>query len=237
MVLRTLTILLATALALPAAATAAPRASFFYTPQFPQEGDTVRFNSTSCDPAGGSIQQAWDLDGDGAYDDATGATASARFFTQSVFSVGLQVTGAEGAVSTRRKTLAIDSIYALPQPDTQRRLSATVRLVGEAFRRRSRIRLLTVTEAPACARVRATCRGRGCKRRRVVRFKDRGLLRIRAWDKRTLAAGAVLEIRVTRRNLIGKLTRFRIRRGMAPRRTDLCLMPGETTGSRCPPQD
>ena len=56
----------------------APVAQFTFAPATPVAGDTVTFTSTSTDE--GSIKsQAWDFDGDGAFDDGTAATATHVF--------------------------------------------------------------------------------------------------------------------------------------------------------------
>jgi len=237
MVLRLLTVLAAAALALPAAASAEPNASFFFAPQIQKAGEPVVFVSSSCDPEGGEIRQEWDLDGDGAYDDATGAVATRTYPAPAQLSVGLRVTGEGGAVDTRRTGLTVGSIYQIPVEDRLRLISPppVFRIAGDAFRRRTRIRLLTVSEAPVCSRVEAICTGRGCKRKRIVAFKAAGeRLRLRAWDKRNLRPGTVLEIRVTKGNRIGRVVRYRMRRSQKPRRTFLCLPPGDTVPTRCP---
>ncbi len=61
--------------------------------------------SGSTDPTGGGLTYAWDLDGDGAYDDATGATAGATFTTPENVTVGLRVTTSGGDSSERRLTV------------------------------------------------------------------------------------------------------------------------------------
>ena len=238
MVLRLLTFLAAAALALPAAASADPDASFYFSPQIQKAGEPVAFVSSSCDPQGGEITQDWDLDGDGAYDDATGSVVTRTYPAATQLSVGLRVTGEGGAVDTRRTALTVGSIYQIPVEERLRLISPppVFRIAGDAFRRRTRIRLLTVSEAPVCSRVEATCTGRGCKRKRVVAYKAAGeRLRLRAWDKRNLRPGAVLEIRVTKGNRIGRVVRYRMRRNkQKPRRTFLCLPPGDTEPTRCP---
>jgi hypothetical protein len=52
--------------------------------------------------------------------------------------------------------------------------------------------------------------------------------------ERSLRAGVVLEIRVSKPGRIGKYTRFSIRRGRLPVRTDACLASTEPTPIRCP---
>ena len=101
--------------------------------------------------------------------------------------------------------------------------STRVRLAGKIVGSRTKIRLLSV-RAPAKARVRVRCTGRGCPSEVPVR---RGSGRIKEL-RRLLGAGAVLEVFVTRPNTYGKYTRFQMRRGAAPRRVDLCVPDGNT---------
>ncbi|WP_196240627.1 PKD domain-containing protein [Nocardioides anomalus] len=61
--------------------------------------------SGSTDPDGQALSYAWDLDGDGAYDDATGATAGATYPVGTV-TVGLRVTDAGGLSATTAKTVS-----------------------------------------------------------------------------------------------------------------------------------
>jgi len=49
-----------------------PAAAITYSPIAPESGDTIVLTSTSADPDGPLVAQAWDLDGDGAFDDARG---------------------------------------------------------------------------------------------------------------------------------------------------------------------
>ncbi len=107
-----------------------------------------------------------------------------------------------------------------------------VRIVGRSTRYGAQIRLLSV-RAPISATIVVRCR-RGCRRtslrrgrgmRRAVRFKRFEL---------NLRSGTIIEVRVSRSGVIGKFTRFRIRRGRRPARSDLCLHPGERAGRACP---
>src|SRR4051794_8307620 len=84
-----------------------PVASFTYAPLKPIEGDTVTFTSTSSDADGTIVSQAWDLNGDGAYGDATGATATRKFTTPGSNPVGLRVTDDKGAVTTVTATVVV----------------------------------------------------------------------------------------------------------------------------------
>jgi PKD repeat protein len=61
---------------------------------------TVQFNgSGSSDPDGDALSYAWDLDGDGAYDDSTAANPSFTYATAGTYTTRLRVTDARGASS------------------------------------------------------------------------------------------------------------------------------------------
>src|SRR5205823_3844606 len=59
---------------------------------------TVSFDGTgSSDPEGKPLSHSWDLDGDGAFGDATGSTASYTYTTAGVYHPTLRVTDHQGA--------------------------------------------------------------------------------------------------------------------------------------------
>ena len=230
---------LAALLAWPAAALAAdqaPDASFGFSPEDPPAGHQVRFESSSCDPDGRLVRHAWDFDGDGAFDDAEGPVVLKTFPRRGPHDIRLEVTAAGGATDLARRTVIVDTEYAMPRPVEDRLMSPypVVRIAGRLTTRGARISLLSVSRAPLCAAVKVSCRGRSCPARSVTRFMGRrGLLRFKRFQRR-LRAGSVLTVRVSKGNSIGKYTQFRIRSGKEPRRRDRCLMPGETRGSACP---
>jgi hypothetical protein len=113
-----------------------------------------------------------------------------------------------------------------------------VRLAGQIVRRGTRIRLLSVV-APRGSRVSIRCTGRGCPFSRQVRVarspvgRAARVVRVRRLE-RLLRPGVRIRIFVTKSDAIGKYTRFRIRRGKAPARTDRCLRPGSSRPVACP---
>jgi hypothetical protein len=234
---RSCLIALAAVLVWPAVAFAQaekPGASFSFAPQDPRVGDSVEFVSSSCQPGGRLVQQSWDLDGDGQYDDAEGPQATMSFPAAGQYSVGLQVTGGRGGTDVERRRVMVETIYVLPRPASSRLLSPfpVVTLGGRLTSNGARVTVLTV-RAPICSLVTVTCRGRGCPARRATSYVGHGRLRLRRFE-RAYRAGAVITIRISRGSAIGKLTQFRIRRHAAPKRNDLCLRPGQSKGSRCP---
>lgn len=105
-----------------------------------------------------------------------------------------------------------------------------VRLRGAVTRTGARIELLAV-QAPRGSRVAVRCLGRSCPTRRASAAAGRGL-RFKRFQ-RHLRAGVVLEVRVTRRGMIGKYVRFTIRQGKSPLRRDMCLKSNSTRPVRC----
>lgn len=88
---------------------AVPAAGFGVAPASPRTGDVVTLTSTASDPDGGGDIAAvtWDLDDDGAFDDAQGATAEVVFLTAGDYTVGQRVTDANGAFATAFRTVAV----------------------------------------------------------------------------------------------------------------------------------
>lgn len=233
-----------------------PLAAFAFTPASPVAGQPVTFTSSSTDPDGSVAAQAWDLNGDGSFTDAAGGVAT-RAFPAGQYMVALRVTDDRGVSTTAFQTVSVRG--APPPPDAaapaQPAASApsvnplgsppspgllllspfpVVHIRGRIFGSAVHIDVLSV-RAPGGAMVRVRCRGRGCPRRTVaVRARSTGrAVRLRRLEHR-YAPGAVLEVFVTERGLIGKYVRFTIRRGRAPSRVDLCVAPGAKRPSRCP---
>lgn len=218
------------------AANVLPDATFGVFPGDPFSGETVQFVSYACDPDGRVAEQAWDLDGDGGFDDAFGPSAS-RVFPVGSAVVGLRVTGDAGGTASRWRTLEVGPRpqYPVPRQFRPPLLSPApfVRLAGMFTARGVRVQVLSV-RAPVCSRVTVRCRGRSCPWRRSNRVVGRKRVRFRALQ-RELAAGVVLEVFVRKQDRIGKYTRFSIRANKAPARRDLCLAFRARQGSPCPP--
>jgi hypothetical protein len=108
-----------------------------------------------------------------------------------------------------------------------------VTIAGRLTRRGARVTRLSV-RAPRGSTVLVRCRGGGCPRGAGrAKIGRKRTVRLRRFQGH-LRVGAVLELVITKRGFVGKYTRFRIRRGRAPQRTDLCVKPGSKEGSACP---
>jgi hypothetical protein len=113
-----------------------------------------------------------------------------------------------------------------------------VRLAGTGTTSGVTLRLLSVQQLPAGARITVRCKGRGCPiklARRVAVSHKWGVapVEFRRFE-RSLPFGVTLEILVSKRGEIGKYTRFAIRRGKLPERVDMCLDPAGVKPLVCP---
>jgi len=248
------------------AANAAPTADFSASTTTPDTGQAVTLTSTSTDPDGRPLTQEWDLDDDGAYDDANGGTASVTFTTSGTRRVGLRVTDSGGTVRMTSREIAVrDRPPPGPAPSGGSSPPASfpapvvngpappkptligprlldpfplVRIRGVTTPRGARVDLLSVRTLGG-TKILVRCRGRGCpwaRKTAHARFSARRLRAVNmpGFKRRHLRAGTVLEVFVTQKGMIGKYTRFKIRRLKAPLRTDSCTAPGRTRVRRCP---
>jgi PKD repeat protein len=217
-------------------ANAPPVAGFVWAPSSPVAGSQVQLFSTSVD-AEGPISEAWELDGDGDFDDAFGSSATASFGAGD-HEVALLVTDGDGVSRIIRRTITVAAAPAAPAaqaaPAAPKMMSPfpTVRLVGVVVPRGARITLVEVRGAPRGARVTVRCSGGGCPFRSRRRVAETGRVRLSNFT-RVLVGGARIEVFVRAPGVIGKYVAFRIRAGKRPVRTDRCLMPGASTPTRC----
>jgi hypothetical protein len=201
-------------------------------------GQPVTFTSTAADPDGSIASQAWDLDGDGNFDNGSGVTALRSFAAGGSYVVGLRTTDDRGASSFLSKTVTVQSpsqpgTPVSKQSGSRPRLISpfpVVRIAGRITHRGALLRLLVVS-APKGTKVSVRCGGHGCPFKKQVRAAAR--IRVKRLE-RLLPAGVVVKVYVTKRGFIGKYTRFKIRGGAAPARTDRCLPPGSWKPVRCP---
>ncbi len=76
---------------------------------------TVAFDgAASSDPNGDALTYAWDLDGDGAFDDGTAATASFTYTQPSTYTATLRVTDPSGASGTSSVTITAGNTPPVP---------------------------------------------------------------------------------------------------------------------------
>ena len=107
-----------------------------------------------------------------------------------------------------------------------------IRLAGSVTARGARVRTLEV-RAPVRSRITVRCAGKTCPANRFAKTSRTRRVRFERMA-RFLPAGTVIKVAVRKDNLIGKYTRWVIRRTKLPKRTDACLYPGRGKPVRCP---
>jgi hypothetical protein len=123
----------------------------------------------------------------------------------------------------------------VPTP-TPTKIQARLDFTWTAFRRWTRNETFRVTDIPEGATVELRCRGKrkhcpGRRKQVAVRNGKANVHRI--LRGRHLRVGAVLELRVTRADMIGKVVRFTVRRSKIPSKRTYCLPVGATRAVRC----
>jgi plastocyanin len=228
----------------------APSASFTYAPSAVTSGQEVTFTSTSRDSDGSIAKTEWDLDGDGAYNDATGTTVKKSFDAGSR-RVSVKVTDDRGATDTSFQTMNVrdaakpnsaQSGFGSTGPAAPPRAAPTllapfpvVSLRGRLVHGGAIITGLEVLQLAPGSRVEVRCRGRGCPFRKKVRTAGKSAKRRVSFPQiqHRLRAGVIIQVLVTKKGLIGKFTSFRIRGSTTPLRKDRCLLPGARNPTRC----
>lgn len=209
---------------------APPDAGFIYQPSTPRTGQRIVLSSTSSDPDGTlpPSAYAWELDGDNAFDDATGETVTTEFANPGKHRVRLQVTDADGAVDQVGRKIEVE-----PRAPELMRPFPTVRLRGAITTNgRTEIDLLAM-RGPRGAKAEVRCNGPSCPfERRTKKLRKR---RVEFPEIRgRLEPGVVINVRVTEPGKIGKFTRFKLRDGKVPKREDRCVAPGKRQPIDCP---
>jgi hypothetical protein len=105
------------------------------------------------------------------------------------------------------------------------------------FERYTRFTSMTVKPVRRGDRLRLTCKGAGCEMRKKtirVRKNARKLSLLRHLKKAKLRKGAVVQLRVTRPETVGRVGTWKIRAPKIPTSARTCLQPGAKKPSRCP---
>ncbi len=235
----------------------APVVSFSASPATPAVGAPVTFTATASDPDGTVAAIDWDIDGDGQFDDGTGAVVTRSFGTSGSRIVSVRATDNAGVATIAFRTIEVTgstsgssqgqsgAVTAAGGAPTGSASSAKklamltpfpiVRIRGVILRGSARVSLLSV-KAPTGARVKVICHGGGCPKKKSVVLRvgsGKNSVRVRSLERR-LRRGAVIEVFVTAPGRVGKYTRFTIRSNAAPARRDLCLQPGKSKPVSCP---
>ncbi len=214
----------------------APSASFIWVPAAPVVGESVTLISSSTDLASPMTGFAWALAPSAPF------AAGSPVLTTSFSTVGAHVVRLDVTDGAGRSAVATESVSVRARPAVLMAPFPVVRVAGSLTRRGALIKLLSV-QVPLAARVTIRCSGHGCKTKAESRIavassktKPSAGLATLSFPRfqRSLAAGVVLEIRVSKEGEIGKYTRLRIRSQRPPLRTDACLNAASPTPIPCP---
>jgi hypothetical protein len=218
-----------------------PTAAFSVEPGAPVAGEIVTLTSHSADPEG-PVAETWDLNGDGAFDDAAGPVATVSL-AAGPHVVGLRVVDGDQAqdVATEVVTVAAPA-SAIAAPLAQLLTPfPVVRIVGAAEADGTDVRLITITGPPG-ARVVLRCRRRSCPFGRRVQpllgargaVRGTATLRVVTFAGGPLTPGTWIQVFVIDPLRTGKYTRFIMRPRRPPARIDRCTAPGREIVVSCP---
>ncbi len=206
-----------------------PVVGFSWFPSHPHTGEPVTLVSTSSDAISPITSYAWNVTGSAF---VGGAQSRAITFTSAgSHLVRLRVTDGAGLSGVSSQQIPVSLPLMRPFP--------AVRIVTTRSGGQLHLKLLIV-EAPAAATVTVACKGTGCP----VRMLSRAVTRPKGKStglpvltfprlQRVLPAGVALEIRVTQPGRIGKYTRFAVRKGRLPLRSDACVRSTEPKAIPC----
>jgi hypothetical protein len=206
-------------------------ASFSWVPSAPHTGEPVSLLSSSTDAVSPITGFAWDLVGNGLFSAGPPVT-STSFSAPGKHLVQLRVTDGVGLSSVAAETIPVTGpVLPLMRP------FPIVRIVASYSASAVRLKVLSV-QASGGARISVSCKGHGCPLKSQTRVAAAGKVgkapvAFRRFE-RSLRAGVVLEVRVSKPGQIGKYTRFTIRHGRLPVRSDSCLGPASSKPIACP---
>jgi sugar lactone lactonase YvrE len=155
------------------------------------------------------------------------------FVGRTTFTYRASALGREGAPAT----VTVDVVPAGPpgdRPRAKRRINSTVRPFWVEYRNYVVLRRLRIARVPRGAKVQLRCSGRGCPfKRRAVRVRRRNADASKATRKGKLRKGAVIQVRITKPGMIGKVVLYRVPKNGLPVGRIRCLPPGANKPARC----
>jgi hypothetical protein len=202
-----------------------PAAAIAVAPSAPLTGDEISLDGRgSGDPDGVIVAGAWDLDGDGDFDDAAGPVATATFDTAGRHTVSLRVVDDNGAtavasavIDVGQGAVALAAAAAPPPAAGPAKIGATLRY---AFTRTSKATMFTsllVRNVPAGAKITARCKGGGCAKKAFRAVAKSNSVSLKPLTRRKLKVGAVITVVVTRPGMVSRTIVVTVRKGKDPK--------------------
>jgi PKD repeat protein len=185
-------------------------------------GDEVTLDGRgSHDPDGSIVAGAWDLDGDGEFDDAAGPIATVAFDTAGDHTVALQVVDDNGARAAASAVITVGSgavaAAASPPPaPAPATIGATLRYAFKRTASTTMFTTLLVRNLPAGARVKARCKGGGCAKKAFTAIAKSDTMSLKTMLRRRLKAGATITVEVTKPGMTSRIIVVTVRKGKDP---------------------
>jgi hypothetical protein len=180
-----------------------PMAAFTIDRAAPQAGELVTFTSTEADTVYVLAALDWDLDGDGAFDDARGVQASSAY-APGVHVVRLRVRDMGGVTAIAERSFEVGGP---PAKDTRSPLLFVSAPKNRPLRPRHGIKLRVSVDETAGVRLKLTVSRRTARRTGLAR-RAKGPVVIGRFDKLLPAGERLVTVKLTRRAR-SKLARVR----------------------------
>jgi PKD repeat protein len=190
-------------------------------------GDEISLDGRgSGDPDGTIVSGAWDLDGDGEFDDAAGPIATVAFDAAGDHTVALQVVDDNGATSVATAVIRVGqgavsataaATAAADAPAPPAKVGATLRYAFTRTRTTTMFTSLLVRNLPVGAKVKARCTGGGCARRTFTAIAKTDTVSLRTLIRRKLKVGAVIRVEVSKPGMTTRTIVVTVRKGKDPK--------------------
>ena len=219
-----------------------PVARLTVSPNTIKAGEAATFDaSASSDDAGRIVRFQFDLDGDGAFEtDALDQPRSSRAYTVAGnIGASVRVTDEVGLTSTSRADLRVNPGPTPPPQLTRASLDISFATFPRRFTRVRRFRILMAKPGMTVS-VSCKGKGKGCPRKtlrktKTIKITKTGRHNLLSLVKNAkLRTGVKLEVRILEPGVVGKFSRYTIRRSAGPKRVTRCVVNGRTTSEVCP---
>ena len=119
-------------------------------------------------------------------------------------------------------------------PGTVEHITSTVRPFWVEYRKYVVLRRLRIAGVPAGGSVQVRCKGDGCPfKRKRIRVRDTRADASKVVRKGKPRRGAVIQVRITKPGMIGKVVIYRVPKRGLPVGKVRCLPPGASKPARC----
>lgn len=209
----------------------APSLGLVSVPPSTQQGAAVPMSVSPFD-TWSPVSVSWSF-GDGQT--ASGPSVSHAYGAPGIFNVTVTATDAAGNGSTVTTPILVAQP---PPPPPPPEIDSPVRITWGVNKKRIYLLRLKVLDVPRGGKVQLRCKGKKCpykrksskKRRKgdITLFKEIKPRKVVGKKQRTFRAGQRLQLRITAPGHIGKVVKYKLRKGRIPSGRNFCLRLGST---------